>query len=463
MDTIKSGPEIGIAGDLILVDDDHQALRILERSIRNLISPEITLKTATSREEGRNLLVDDRPTTVVTDLVLEPKEGASSGLSFIRDLRSRSQPPEVLVLTSHHTQDYGIEALKLGAAGFLEKPVHPEHLAALVTNCLTNSVLKTVAITLIRQQVYDDDLGIYGRSPESSSLREQLLFAAMTHLPVLIYGETGTGKGLIAESIHRLSARKTHSFVRYQTNFSSADLLNSELFGHQKGAFTGASESRAGILSLADEGTLFLDEVDEIPVSSQITLLGVLQDKTFRPIGSATAKHSNFRLISATNRPVETSLSEGRLRADFFHRISAIKITVPPLRNRGHDGIEIAQRHLQKLHIDGSVPYLQLDDKASSFIMNHGWPGNVRELLAAVEHAAFRAVYRGANVVECVDFNAVSPMKPDENHLDFHTQVERYKIRVVEEALAECHGNQVQAAKRLGLDRGTIRRILQRA
>lgn len=452
---------------ILLVDDEQQTAELTVRLVRAYLPPDISILLASSHVDALAQVREYQPSLIITDLSLVPAVGPESGFSLIRELQRQSPRPEILVLTSHHETQFGIEALKHGAAAFLAKPPHPEHLAALITNGLNNAALRAAYTALNQQNPADELPEFLGFSSHAAQIRDQIRFAASSRLPLLITGESGTGKGLVAHAIHRRS-RLRGKFVRYQANFVSGDLFASEMFGHTKGAFTGAVSMRRGLLQEAHEGTFFLDEIDELPVSAQVTLLGVLQDKQFRQLGSNAETASQFRLISATNCPTSDALEKGKLRRDFFHRISGITIHLAPLRERPEDIAPLAIAALERAQLDADLPQVSLSDEALRILESCLWPGNVRELLQEVQQAAHRALFRGDNRIEAQDLSDgrggevnETDRKTNSGAADFHTQVQIFKRNLVLQALSQTGNNQVHAARLLGIDRGSLRRILE--
>lgn len=455
-----------MAPTILFVDDEQSSAELTLALLRPLLPAETTILLASSPAEAVERCQEHQPPLVVTDLSLIPATGPESGFALIRELQRLSPRPEVLVLTSHHETQYGIEALRHGAAAFLAKPPHPEHLAALITNGLNNAALRAAYSTLNHQNVVDEIPEFHGTSEHAQRIRDQIRFAASSRLPLLITGESGTGKGLVAHAVHRRS-RLPGKFVRYQANFVSGDLFASEMFGHIKGAFTGASNTRRGLLLEAHEGTFFLDEIDELPLSAQVTLLGVLQDKQFRQLGANAETFSQFRLISATNCPPNDALEKGKLRRDFYHRISAVTIHLPPLRERSEDIAPLAAAALERAQLEADLPLVSISDNAIRLLESHPWPGNVRELLQEVQQAAHRALFRGDNRVEVEDISVAqskqvsSQIDNATGTTDFHREVHLFKRTLILRALEQTNNNQVHAARLLGIDRGSLRRILE--
>ncbi len=445
---------------ILLVDDDPSVTDSLRRSLERRDSS-LNIVTASTSLAAETAVATHRPHVAVLDLTLDPKEGPSGGLKLISALLLADPALRILVLTGHGDESTGVEAIQRGAASFITKPPALDHLLALILDGIEYSNLKRAAQISIAPSDLFDALGLTTRSAAMGEALKQTLFAASHSLPTLILGETGTGKGLVAQAIHRASASHRGPFIRCQPNFGNPDLVSSELFGHERGAFPGAVEQRVGLIEAADKGTLFIDEIDELPQDTQVTLLHVLQERCFRRVGSLKERKSQFRLLVASNQPLER-LAKEKLRPDFFHRIAHTTIALPPLRDRKEDIPDLVQQFIiatssrEKLAVHGITP------DALTRLRSYAWPGNVRELQAVVENAAHRANFERRPMIADSDLRIVSELSAATVR-SFRTQVDAYELRLIEDALKACDGNQSQAAEQLQLDRSTLRRILSRA
>jgi len=446
---------------VLLVDDDGDALFSLTRALKGA-GLDAAIHAAATAAAARELFVNIAPQVAVLDLCLDPIAGTESGLALLKEFSANDGGTRTIVLTGHGGVEQGVRALNHGAASFLEKPAEISHLKALILDGIKQADLRRAYKQLQVQRGGELSAWIIGASPAAAELRDGIMEAAHSHQSLLICGETGTGKGLCAQVIHRLSMYGRQAFVRYQPYFGTADMVASDLFGHVKGAFTGALDDRRGLLDEAGRGTLFLDEVDELPPETQVSLLGVLQDKKFRPLGSNREHKAAFRLISATNRDVRQCLEEGRLRPDFYHRIAQAVLKVPALRERKGDIPLLCDHILSRLRAEEEVSVYALEDEALKYLCTYDWPGNVRELEGVVEGGAFRAQYRGRTVIKKEDLRMGAGEIPPEGQ-SFGELVENYKLSLLKQALQACGGNQARAAKYLGMDRSTLRRILARA
>ncbi|MBX7143593.1 MAG: sigma-54 dependent transcriptional regulator [Oligoflexia bacterium] len=447
----------------ILIDDDSEALLSLARALKVSI-PVLSCEVATCAERAKVIVREQRPEVAVLDLCIDTHCGVQSGFELLEQLLLIDPTLRVLVLTGHGSPEHGVRALNLGAASFLEKPADIGHLAALIRDGERQSTLRRSFVTLQKQAEDGVESKLIGGSQVMQRLREEVQLAARTPQPILLLGETGTGKGVCARLIHELSVRADKRFVRYQPNFASADLVNSEIFGHVKGAFTGAMQDRIGLIGEADGGSLFLDEVEELPLETQVGLLGVLQERQFRPVGANRELAANFRLICASNRDTLIMIEQGKLRRDFYHRIAHQVIRIPSLSEHVDDIPMLAQHFLHELGKRDCLNVFGLSQEALATLEQHPWPGNVRELQAVIEGAAYRASANGRTQVEKQDLSFLAQMASNsEFAAGLNEQVDLFRRRLISAALSKHNGNQVQAARDLRIDRSTLRRILSRS
>ncbi|MCB0352358.1 MAG: sigma-54-dependent Fis family transcriptional regulator [Bdellovibrionales bacterium] len=447
---------------VLLVDDDSDALVSLARAL-SVQSLNATIEASSSLSKAKELIRDNRPAVAVVDLSFDVAKGVEGGFELLAFIRGEVPECRAIVLTGHGSVEYGVRSLDMGASNFLEKPANIPHLSALIRDGLAQADLFRRYESLKTGQEEDDlESFLVGTSEYASRLREQIRYLAATGQSVLITGETGTGKGVCAAALHRLSSA-TGKFVRYQPGLGGADLIGSELFGHVKGAFTGAEADRTGIVESAVGGTLFLDEMDELPSSVQVALLGLLQDHAYRRLGDSVERKAHFRLIAATNADIEQALNEKKIRADFFHRIAHERIDLLPLREHSSDVKDLALHFVEQSSAKDGVNVYGIENGALSTLSRYSWPGNVRELQAVVEGACFRAQHRRAAEIGVQDLRIGMQTAPARNEeLSFREQVEQFKSKLVQDALERNSGNQAQAAKELQLDRSSFRRILQR-
>ena len=447
---------------VLFVDDEESATNSLIQSLRRN-GAEFRIELRTDVASALTALNELNPDAVVVDLSIDPQRGPESGLDFISQLIEAAPNVRILVLTGQGTAEFGVRSLQAGAGSFVQKPVDPAHLLALIRDAISFSRLKRELYQLhsAREHVAAAG-GFSSRSPKMQKVIEAIGYAASNKQPVLLVGETGTGKGVVAQTIHRLTGRGA-PFIRFQPNFGAADMIASELFGHQKGAFTGAVDNRCGLLEDASGGTLFIDEIDELPPETQILLLNVLQEKIFRRVGSNKDVRSDFRLIAATNQPLAETLKKNKLREDFFHRISHLTIELPPLRDRQEDIPDLAEHFASQLITREDIEVQGLTPDAVEKLKSYRWPGNVRELQAVVEGGVYRANYLGKRFVENAEIVIQKSASTDAAAAgSFRDEVQNFELKLINEALEKCGNNQSKAADLLQLDRSTLRRILER-
>ena len=443
---------------LLLIDDDSDQVLVLSRALQSLnLSAEIS---GTSQIQiAFEMFKETKPGVVLLDLSLT-EDGPQSGLSLLSQLIEYAPLTRVIVLTGHSSSEFGVQAIERGAHAFLPKPAISEQLKVLIEDAFNNFELR-VELQKLRSQSHDDLL--VGNSDAIKKIREEISFASSTSKPVLITGDTGTGKGLVAHLIHKQSDRSQKPFVRYQPSIGSAELTYAELFGARKGAYTGAFEDRKGLIAHAHKGTFFLDEVGELPSAVQISLLGVLQEKKFRPLGENRDELSDFRLISATNRSLDDAIKEGAFRLDLFHRINHHHIHIPSLLARAEDISLIVDHILTGMIASEGISKIEISHEAEASLRSHSWPGNIRELEATIQRAALKASFENRVVILKEDLGSHIVSANISSGKSFSERVEEFKVALIEKALAESHGNQVQASKALELDRSSMRRILARS
>ncbi|HEX6045506.1 MAG TPA: sigma-54 dependent transcriptional regulator [Pyrinomonadaceae bacterium] len=370
-----------IARRILVVDDEPSVTDSLELILGG---SGLDVSTAASCGEAANILRQKQFDLVITDLQLAD----GYGIDLIKHIKQNTPEVEVILMTAYGSLDVTIEAIKAGAYYYLEKPYTPDRLFALVDRALQLAALRRENETLKRTLAGDSEtFGIIGRDPKICQIFETIRTAAPSDASVLIEGESGTGKELIATAFHAQSQRASGPFIRINCAAIPQQLIESELFGYRKGAFTGADRDKRGLIEAANQGTLLLDEIAEMPAHLQTKLLRVLQERKLRRLGDEQEIDVNFRLVSATNRDTLALLDEGLLRKDLYFRISTIKIKVPPLRERLDDVPLLAGRFLKRFNEQYGKKIREISPDAIKRLLRYDWPGNIRELESAIERA----------------------------------------------------------------------------
>lgn len=444
--------------NILFVDDDSDFLLSLLRAI-TAEGIDADLHVATHVKKAHSIQKEIHPEVIVLDLSLDEEGGEQSGFHALELFMREDFSCRIIVLTGHGSIENGVKAIQSGAANFLQKPPHVPHLTSLIRDGVEQSRLRRA----FSERLISEEAGfvLAGTSEGIVRLRKEIEFAAVTDLPVFLRGETGCGKSFCASLLHRMSKASKGRFIRYQPTFGNSDLVNSDLFGHKKGSFTGATEDRRGLVQEADKGTLFLDEIDELPKETQVLLLSVLQDKRFRAVGSNTEIESNFRLLSASNAPLEKLIDEGNFRKDLYFRLSHITISIPSLRERVEDIPALARGMLTRLTERAGLSVFDLSPEALIVLRTYSWPGNIRELEAVVERAAYKAQFEHSHSIRPEDLMMEKANVATERNSSFHQQMASFKRNLIQNALDTACGNQSEAARLLQMDRTSLRRILK--
>ncbi len=370
---------------VLVVDDEPDERETLARVIAQW---GYEVETAGATDEALSLSETYHPAVVITDLILP----GGDGLSLLQTLRASTRPPVVLLVTGHATVETAVEAMRHGALDYLTKPIDTTRLQLLLEKAVEQDTLSR-EVTLLRRELRQR--GTFGRFVGQAKRMQEVYHVvelmASSNAPVMIHGESGTGKELAARTVHDLSERKAHPFVAINCAAIPETLIESELFGHERGAFTGASERRIGCFELADGGTLFLDEIAEMNVATQAKLLRVLEDSGFRRVGGKTEVSVDVRIIAATNQVPAEALASGKLREDLFYRLNVFVVELPPLRDRVEDIPLLAARFIEEFNAQNNRAVQGLSPDAEAAVLRYGWPGNVRELRNAMHRAVVLA------------------------------------------------------------------------
>ena len=446
----------------ILIVDDEKHTR---DGLRRLLEDEYDVYVAADIAGAVNVLEREQIDLLLTDLRL----GGEDGMKLIDRALKMSHAPICVMMTAYGSVDVAVEAMKRGAYDFVTKPLNLDNAELLIARALQSRRLEQENRTL-RQQV-DERYGLENIWGDSAALHEALdtiRQVAPSSANVMIEGESGTGKELAAHAIHNLSRRNKAKFVIVHCAALSPTLLESELFGHEKGAFTGAHERRIGRFEQANGGTIFLDEVAEISPSTQVKLLRVIsEERAFERVGGNQTLRADVRLVAATNKNLEQLVREGKFRDDLFFRLNVVRITMPPLRDRKEDIPLLVRGFLRHFCKANEKPLLDLTPDAMDALLTYDWPGNVRELRTAIEHGVVMAtgpkitlrdlpmaVRQAARAMSPRGISAVEAFGEKSSPLDLH-ETEK---KLIMQALATTNGNVTAAAKKLGISRRTLHR-----
>ena len=440
-----------ITGHVLLADDEPAFQRLGGAWLRGL-GHRVT--TAGSAEEALARFRDGRPDLVLLDLSMPPRMDPSAGIALIPSFA----PTPVVVLTAHAAHEVALSATEAGAWDFVAKPIDPDMLRFVVDRALRKAALERELRTL-RDLTVAGDLGLVGRSEAMARLRSLIRRLGPSTVSVLILGPTGTGKELVARALHQSSAYAGGPFTAIHCGALPASLLESELFGHLKGSFTGALRDQPGLLETADRGTLLLDEVGEMPPAMQVKLLRFLQEGTYLPVGGRVPRHAQVRVVAATHRDLEQMVAEGTFREDLFYRLKGMVLRTPSLAERAEDIPLLAATFLRR-----AAAHAVLAPDATAWLVQRAWPGNVRELRATVEAAAALAQADpvDAGLLRFVAGETDEPPGPLPlpQPGSLAEAIATLETRMLREALEAARNNQSEAARALGVSRvGLIKKM----
>jgi two-component system response regulator HydG len=446
-----------VTATVLIVDDDADATNLIRDG---LAKRGYDAAGVTSAKAALDYLAEKPADVVVTDIQMD----GMSGIELCQALRQRHPDALSIVITGQGSLDIAIGAIRAGAYDFITKPIKLDALAISVERAVDHLRLRR-EVHRLRSQAGGPSLeGIIGDSPAIRHVTELVRRVSDTDATVLITGESGTGKELVARALHELSGRREQPFVAVNCAAMPAALLESELFGHVRGAFTDAKRSRPGLFVQAGTGTLFLDEIGEMPLEMQVKLLRVLQERRVRPVGGDEEVAFEARVVTATNRDLETEVEERRFREDLFYRINVVAIPMPPLRSRGSDVLTLAQHFLRRIAERSGKGVEGISTEAARKLLDYDWPGNVRELENCIERAV--ALCRLSEITvddlpEKVREHQSSRLVIATDAPDELITLDEMERRYVRQVLAAVGGNKTHAARVLGIDRRSLYRRLE--
>lgn len=447
----------------LLIVEDERATR---EGLRSALEEEFDVYTASGTSEALAILKSEPIKLLLTDLRL----GGDSGMDLLDAALALPEPPVAIMMTAYGSVDTAVEAMRRGAWHFVTKPLNIDEVEMLLKRALRNRTLEVENQQLVQQVKKSHKLDrLIGKSPAIGRVSDLIQQVAATRATVLIEGESGTGKEVVAHTLHHLSGRPAAKIVIVHCAALSPQLLESELFGHEKGAFTGAAQRRIGRFEQADGGTLFLDEIGEIDAATQVKLLRVLSERTLERVGSNSPIKVDVRVIAATNKNLKDLVAKGSFREDLYFRLNVVKIEMPPLRDRREDIVLLANSFLQEFAKENDRPLKPLSDAAMQLLLAYSWPGNVRELRTAIEHGVVMSndsVIEARHLPQFLHFQAVDFGKKEFPSSDTLAAPVDFNLHALESntiraALSLAGGNRTHAADLLGVSRRTLQRKLK--
>jgi DNA-binding NtrC family response regulator len=440
---------------ILVVDDDPYIQEALGDRLESL---GYRVARASDGKQALELIDHQDPQMVFLDIEMP----GMKGLDVLREIRAREKDFPVVMITAYGSVDLAVEAMKEGAYDFIPKPFKANHIALVVEKAMERQRLRREK-EVLSEEVDKRYRLVAGNSAKLSSAISGAKKAAGSKSTILLLGESGTGKELFARAIHNWSERKDRPFIAINCVGLSKELLESELFGYEKGAFTGATQLKRGKIEIANGGTVFLDEVGDISEELQAKLLRFLQEREFERVGGTQLIRVDVRIIAATNRNLEAAVKEGRFREDLYYRINVVPIVLPPLRGRKEDVPILAQFFMQRFSIESKKNFTEISQEALEALSAYDWPGNVRELANVIE----RAVVLGQPPI--IQIEDLSPgIVAAEGEIDnrptpvsYHESVDEYRREVIVSALAQTQGNRAAAARLLGLQRSYLLRLMK--
>jgi DNA-binding NtrC family response regulator len=442
-----------MADSILVVDDDPASQRLLQVRIRAI---GCGARVASDGREALAAIQQETPALILLDLEM-PRMG---GMELLRKLREDGVDTPVIVITAYGSIERVVEAMKEGAYDFLPKPFDPKHLEIVVRKALERDRLQK-EVQILAQEIDERHQLIVGISAVMHETVDSAKKAAASNATILLLGESGTGKEIFARAIHKWSDRKNQPFVAFNCVGLSKDLLESELFGHEKGAFTGADQLKKGKMELANGGTVFLDEVGDVSQEVQTKLLRFLQEREFDRVGGVRPIRVDIRIIAATNRDLDAAVKEGRFREDLYHRLNVVPVMLPPLRQRTEDIPALSHWFLHRYSLESKKNFSEIGEDALETLNAYHWPGNVRELANVIERAVVLGCGPRITLTDLPGRIVISERQTSPRNLSYREAMEATRRDLVLKALAQSGGNRAAAAKALGLHEKYFLRLIK--
>jgi|Deesub1362A_J573_1020465.scaffolds.fasta_scaffold00004_263 DNA-binding NtrC family response regulator len=449
--------------NVLIVDDNPDILSFLERLIEGEL--DVRVLTAKDARKALELLGENNICLIVADVRMPGMDG----IELLKETKKINENIGFIMMTAYGTVETAVESLKLGAYDFITKPFDEERFLHTIKNFLERQRLLERTLSLEKRLREKEELSsLIGESPPMKKVKDAIKMVAKTDVTVLITGETGTGKELAARIIHGLSSRSSGPFITVNCPTIPEAILESELFGYKKGAFTSAMQDRKGLFEVADQGTIFLDEIGDIPQSVQTKLLRVLQEKEIKPLGETYTKKVDVRVIASTNQNLPEKIKNGQFREDLFYRLNVVSIRMPSLRELREDIILLARHFLKTYTHELGTPEKTLSDEATKLLILRTWKGNVRELQNAIRRAL---VFSKGNVITPKDFTSdelscIEAEIEKVTHLPYKTAKDKvlnaFNKRYITELLKQTEGNVTMAAQRAGIERQSLQYLMKR-
>lgn len=438
---------------ILVVDDDPYIQQALEDRLNSL---GYRVLLAGDGKQALDVLDRQDPQMALLDIELP----GMKGLEILKEIRNRGRDFPVVMITAYGSIDLAVQAMKEGAYDFIPKPFKPGHIALVVQKVLERQRLKR-GVEVLSEEVDKRYCLIAGKSPKMSQAIDSAKKAAASKSTVLLLGESGTGKELFARAIHNWSERKDMPFIAINCVGLSKELLESELFGHERGAFTGAHQLKKGKMELAHGGTVFLDEVGDISQELQTKLLRFLQEREFERVGGTEPLRVDVRIIAATNRNLEEGVKEGRFRMDLYYRLNVVPILLPPLRERKEDLPVLVQHFVERFSKETKKHFTETTQEALEKLLAYEWPGNVRELANTIERALVLGQAPKIQLRDLTPGIIGAEGKASPENFSYHEAIDSYRREVILQALGQTQGNRAAAARLLGLERSYLLRLMK--